>query len=195
MRILVIGTDVGVGKSWVARSLAQALEKSGKRVVEIKPLEILRLADPWAPILSGDRADEIDFDALVLKIERLADQAECAIIEGAGGLLTPVTWEWNMADVARALGAAALVVGADRLGTINQTLLTLSALELAGIPCAGVVLTNPESTSRSSRANGPAITRLSGLERVLTLPVTDEKAAAESMLDVVSWLSRVAAPT
>ena len=157
MTILVTGTDIGVGKTWVACALARALRDAGKQVVAIKPVEtgctgqpskkedgvrlaraagqsqpahaIIRLPDPIAPVLSSERAGaEIDFDALVLKIERFAESADYTIIEGAGGLLAPVTWEWNMADLARVLTARALVVAADRLGTINHTLLTLSDL-------------------------------------------------------------------
>jgi dethiobiotin synthetase len=224
MRVLITGTDTGVGKTSVACALARALRDAGKQVVAIKPVEtgcsgqpgtdedgvrlaratgqaqpphaILRLADPVAPVLASERAGaEIDFDALVLKIERFADAAELAIIEGAGGLLTPITWEWNMTDVARALGACALVVAADRRGTINHTLLTLSALELAGIPCVGVVLTTPAVKDASLGANAAAIARLSGIDRVLTLPrAGDDQAAAGWMGQVIPWLSRVAAP-
>lgn len=225
MRVLVTGTDVGVGKTWVACALARALRDAGKSVIAIKPVEtgcsgqpsksedgvrlaratgqsqpahaILRLPEPVAPVLSSERAgSEIDFDALVLKIERFAETADCAIIEGAGGLLAPITWEWNMADVARTLGASALVAAADRLGTINHTLLTLSALELAGIPCAGVVLTTPDKKDRSYGSNAAAIARLSGIERIVTLPKAgDDKAAAESMGPVIEWLGRVPAVT
>lgn len=42
--------------------------------------------------------------------------------------------------VARVLKAPVIVVAADRLGTINHTLLTVSALELAGAACLGVVM-------------------------------------------------------
>src|SRR6478752_9087069 len=207
MRILVTSTGLGVGKTWVTCALARALRDAGRQVIAIKPVEtgcsgqpgkgedgvrlaratgqtqpahaILRLAEPVAPVLASERAGaDIDFDALVLKIERYAESAEVTLIEGAGGLLTPVTWEWNMTDLARALGAGALVVGVDRRGTINHTLLTLSALELAGIPCAGVVLTQ-EVRDSSSGANATAIARLSGVERIKTLPrVGDDQAAA-----------------
>ena len=147
-------------------------------------------------MLASERAGaEIDFDALVLKIERCTEGADVAIIEGAGGLLTPVTWEWNMADLARSLGASALVVAADRQGTINHSLLTLSALELAGIACTGLVLTTPEKVDPSAGSNAGAISRLSGMERVVTLArIGDDDAAAASMGAVLEWLGRVAVP-
>jgi dethiobiotin synthetase len=196
MRILVIGTDIGVGETWVGSSLARALGQAGKGVVAIEPHALLGLAQPLASAVASERTgEEIDFDGLVLKIERYADQAEYAIIQGAGGLLTPVTWEWNMADVARAVGAVALVVGVDRLGTINHTLLTLSALELAGLPCLGVVLTSAELEDTSAGKNAGAIARLSGIDRVITLPFsTDERSAAMLLEPVLSWVGRVAAP-
>ena len=224
MRILVTGTDIGVGKTRVACALARALRNAGKSVIAIKPVEtgcagqpgpkedgvrlaratgqdqpahaILRLPDPIAPVLASERAGaEIDFDALVLKIERFADAAEFVIIEGAGGLLAPTTWEWNMADVARALGASALVVAEDRLGTINHALLTLSALELAGIACAGVVLTPPKQRDQSTGQNDSAIARLSGIDRIMTLPRAEDDAAEPASVNpILDWLGRMTAP-
>jgi dethiobiotin synthetase len=225
MKLLITGTDIGVGKTWVACALARAMLTAHKQVIAIKPVEtgcsgepsksedgarlaratgqsqpahaILRLPEPIAPVLSSERAGaEIDFDALVLKIERYTEGVEYALIEGAGGLLAPITWEWNMADVARALGAGALVVAADRIGTINRTLLTLSALELAGIPCAGVVLTKAVRTKDpSAGVNAAAIARLSGLDRIISLTkVGSDKAAAASMEPVIEWVGRVPAP-
>ena len=224
MRVLITGTGAGVGKTWVACALIRALRDVGKQVVAVKPVEtgrsgqpsdwedgvrlakatgqeqptqaIIRLPLPGAPVLGGEGVESaIDFDALLLKIERYIDGAEYGLVEGTGGLLTPVTWEWNMTDLARDLGACALVVAEDRLGTINHTLLTLSALELAGIPCAGVVLTSPEATDRSTGANAAAIARLSGVDRVMAVPrMADPDNAAASMVSVIGWLGRVAAP-
>ena len=222
MRILVTGTDSQVGKTWAGCALAQALRSAGRRVIAVKPVEtgcsgapgeredgvllaqatgqsqpthaIFRVAEPVPPALAGDRSGiTIDFDALVLKLERYADDADYLLIEGVGGLLTPMTWEWNMVDVAKALGACVLVVAVDRGGAINSTLLALSALELAGVSCAGVLLTTPESPDQTTGVNAPAIARLSGLDRVVTAPRTAYPDRTEAMRTVVSWLSRVPA--
>ena len=204
-------------------ALARALRGAGKQVIAIKPVEtgrsgppsewedgvrlaratgqeeprhaLIRLATPGAPVLGGEGVENaIDFDALLLKIERYMSDVDVGLIEGIGGLLTPITWEWNMTDLARDLGAGALVVSEDQLGAINHTLLTLSALELAGIPCAGLVLTTPETTDRSTGANAGAIARLSGMDRVLAVPRTaDPGDAAAQLSQVIAWLGRVGA--
>lgn len=190
MRVLITGTGTGVGKTWVACSLIRALRDLGKQVIAIKPVEtgrsgqpsdwedgvrlakatgqqqpaqaIIRLPLPGAPVLGGEGVESaIDFDALLLKIERYIDGAEFGLVEGMGGLLTPVTWEWNMTDLARDLGACALVVAEDRLGTINHTLLTLETLRRRRVHIAGVVLNGPPNLE-----NRRAIERL-GRVRVL----------------------------
>src|SRR5919112_3125253 len=120
MRVLVTGTGARVGKTWVACALARALRDSGKPIIAIKPVEtgrsgppsdwedgvrlakatgqqqptqaIIRLPLPGAPVLGGEGVEkEIDYDALLLKIERYIEGVEVALIEGTGGLLTPVT--------------------------------------------------------------------------------------------------------
>ena len=213
MRLLITGTDSGVGKTWVACALARALRAAGKQVVAIKPVEAGCTGPPsdredgvqlaratgqpepaYAIVRSGEPVTEIDFDALVVKIERWSEGVEYTLIEGVGGLLTPVTWEWNMADVVRALGAAALVVGVDRLGTVNHTLLTLSVLELAGIHRVGVVLTDPETNDITTGSNAAAIARLSGIDRILTLPRGNADQAARLIVPAIAWLGEVATP-
>jgi dethiobiotin synthetase len=220
--LLITGTDTAVGKTWVGRALSHALVGAGRRVVAVKPVEtgcggrnphledgallaaatgqarpsaaLFRFAAPIAPVLAAEREDEtIDLDALVLRIEALSGDAEVLLVEGAGGLLSPITWDWTVVDLARSLGAAALVVAMDRLGTINHTQLTLSALELAGLEVAGVVLTPPETPDESTGTNADAIARLSGLDHVLSLPrENDPSAAATHIAPVLGWLENPA---
>ncbi len=217
--LLVTGTDTGVGKTWVARALGRALVASGRRVVAIKPVEtgcrdatratedgallaaatgqreptaaLRRFAAPLAPALASEAQGEtIDLDTLVLRIESLGDGADLVLLEGAGGLLSPITWEWNAVDLARTVGATALLVGADRLGVINHALLALSALELAGLPVAGLALTAPETADASTGTNAAAIARISGMERVVTLPrAADPFQVTAAVAPILGWLA------
>jgi dethiobiotin synthetase len=154
---------------------------------------LIRYDDEVAPAVAADAAGEpIDLDALMLRIEALSAGADVLLIEGSGGLLTPIAWEWTMVDVARSLDAAALLVGSDRLGTINHAVMTLSALELAGLEVAGMVLTAPETPDASTGTNAASIARLAGLDRIVSLPrLADPALAGEALAPVIGWIDRV----
>jgi dethiobiotin synthetase len=208
--LVIAGTDTSVGKTWVACALARALRSAGRRVIGIKVVEtgcsgprrdtedgvllarasgqgepaeaLVRLAAPLTPALAAEREGlALDFDDILLRIEGYARGADIAIVEGTGGLLSPMSWEWNLVDLAQALEARALVVGRDRLGTVSHALLTLSALEIGAVPVAAVVLTPPSKPDGSTGTNASTIERLSGQAGILEVPHIanlDEAAAA-----------------
>ena len=216
--LLITGTNGGVGKTWVGCALARALAAAGRRVVAIKPVEtgcsekardaedgarlaaatgqraplaaLHRFSVPTAPVLAAEAEGvAIDLDALLLDIEELSAGAEVLLLEGAGGLLSPITWEWSVVELARSFGATALLVGRDRHDVINHALLTLSALELAGIAVTGVVLTAPAAPDRSTGLNASAVARLSGIDRVIAVRRPAEvRAAVEATAPVAAWL-------
>ena len=191
--VLITGTDAGVGKSWVCQALVGALTASGLRVVTIKPVEP-GVLDARTLDQEGPPSELLDLDAVLMRIEAAGAGADVVLVEGTGGLLTPLTWEWNAVDLARALGASALVVAPDRQGTINHTLLTLGALELAGLPVCGVALTPPREDDPSTGTNARAIARLAGIDRVISLPRRPDPAALSADVQpVLAWI-RAAAP-
>jgi dethiobiotin synthetase len=214
--VLVTGTDTGVGKTWVACGLAHAIRHAGRSVTAVKAVETgcadrpaptedgVRLAAATgqtaptralrrfrAPIAPAPAADleglTLDLDELAAEIGAAAGTSQLLLLEGAGGLLSPLGWDWNAVDLAQAFHATALVVASDRLGSINHTLLTLSALDLAGVRVAAIVLSAPAAADASTGSNGPAIARLSGIDRVRSVPRLAEPEAA------VPWLGEVAA--
>jgi len=205
--VLVTGTGSGVGKTWVTRGLARTLQQRGLRVLAVKPVEVgcdlsgeegedgallarttgqtaprsalVRFGPPLPPALAaGMEAEPVDFDALLLQLEPLRAEADLVLLEGTGGLLTPITWEWNAVELARSLGAGALVVGRDEAETLNQMLLTLSALELGGVDVLGVVVTAPAIPDASTGLTAGAVSRLSGLDRVLSVDHEPDPLAA-----------------
>ena len=125
----------------------------------------------------------------LIEIEKLAAGTDVTMVETAGGLLAPLAWDWTVVELAEALGASVLVAAANKLGTVNHTLLTLSALELGGILAAGVVLSATENPDPSFDSNRDAIIRLSGLDRVLDAPWTsDPEEAARALEPAIPWV-------
>lgn len=166
---IVTGTDTGIGKTWVTCRLAETLRARGTRVRAIKFLESGTDPEPSesedgvklaraagqaspsaalrryrAPLTPADAArlegQTVELAPIETEMIRIACEAESTLVEGAGGLLAPLNHRRTLLDVARRHAASVLVVAADRLGTLNHTLLTLSMLDFSGVPCAGVVM-------------------------------------------------------
>ncbi len=87
------------------------------------------------------------------------------LVEGAGGFYSPLARGALNADLAGALGLPVLVVAADRLGTLNHTLLTIEAVRMRGLALAGVVLNQPVAQA------DPKMDNAEDLERWLQMPV------------------------
>jgi dethiobiotin synthetase len=214
--VLVTGTDTEVGKTVVACGLARALAARGLRVLAVKPVEsgcgeagpedgellaraagqaepraaLVRLETPVAPPVAADREGvALDHREWCSAIRALAPGHDVVIVEGAGGLLSPLTWEADSRDLAVELGASALVVAADRLGSLNHASLTLEALAGAGVPVLGVVFSAPAEPDDSTGTNAAALARVAGDVRVASLPrLADPEAAAGGLGTVVEWL-------
>jgi len=163
-RIVVTGTDTGIGKTVFAAALASALDgyywkpiQSGledetdsdavRRLSALPAERILperyRLRTPASPHLAA-RIDGVAIDA-----ERfdLPATARPLVIEGAGGLLVPLTRELTYIDVLARWRAPLALCARTTLGTINHTLLSIEAIRARGIPLLGVAFIGDENTS------------------------------------------------
>lgn len=169
-RLFVTGTDTGVGKTAVSAALLEAARLRGLPVRGIKPVEtgcrrtgdglvaadarelaraggheplcLHRYEPPVAPARAAALAGEhIEVAELVRHVEANEGDGLC-VVEGAGGLLVPLSEKATMADLAAALGAPVLIVAREQLGTINHCLLTIEALRHRGLPIHGVVLSS-----------------------------------------------------
>jgi dethiobiotin synthase len=76
------------------------------------------------------------------KYSRVSDKKSITIVEGAGGVLTPLSETTTMIDLMLHLRLPVVVVTSPRVGTLNHTLLTVEALAKRGIEPAGIVVNN-----------------------------------------------------
>lgn len=190
--LLVTGTDTGVGKTFVACALAHALRAAGHRVAVMKPVETgvvgdvaedalalraaagdpaplddvcpWRLPDPLAPAVAAARAGvTIDVAALDRLLARRRRAADVLLVEGAGGLLVPLTGTTTFLDLAVAHRLPLLVVAANRLGTVNHCALTARVAAAAGLAVRGFVLSQPApATDLSAETNPGLVATLTG---------------------------------
>jgi dethiobiotin synthetase len=221
--VVVTATDTGVGKTLVSAGLARAFRAMGKRIVAIKPFEtglldgergdgealaeaagqdeprsaLVRLRDPLTPALAAEREGiEIDFDAVTARIRALGEPADIAIIEGAGGVLSPLTWTADITTLARKLGADRVVlVASDRLGTLSavhtavQTLLDCWQLPEA------IILSAPAAPDLSTGTNAAVLRRRlapygKAIDDILELPrVPDPEHAATALAVLAAKLA------
>jgi dethiobiotin synthetase len=167
----VTGTDTGVGKTLIACALARGLRRRGVDVGVMKPVETgvgpsgpsdaralreaagaddaLELVCPQAfslaaapCVAAAAEGRQVDRRAIDAAYDALRSRHDFTLVEGAGGLLVPISDGFSMADLALGLGLPLLVVARAALGTINHTLLTLEAAEQRGLCVMGVVISH-----------------------------------------------------
>jgi len=125
---------------------ANALWEAAGKPLSLEAVCPQRFEAPLAPPLAArEEGKSVDSQLLRTGLNPWLDWAEVVLIEGAGGLMSPVSDEDYVADLAYEFGYPLLVVSKNVLGTINHTLLTLIAATTFrdGINVAGIVLNEP----------------------------------------------------
>jgi dethiobiotin synthetase len=110
-----------------------------------QPLSVVRpyvLEEPLAPMIAAERANLlIDFAVLDAALARIEQDAEVVLVEGAGGLLVPITANVSYLDLFARWQLPLLLVAGNKLGVLNHVLLTVRAAEAMGVPVRAIVLT------------------------------------------------------
>ncbi|MBH2000305.1 MAG: ATP-dependent dethiobiotin synthetase BioD [Sphingomonadaceae bacterium] len=186
MSILVVtGTDTGIGKTVFAAGLAGALgahywkpiqagvdpdgdkevvaRLSGLPADRILP-EVFRLTTPASPHLAA-RIDGVAIDLDDLALPQVDGPL---VVEGAGGVLVPISETLLMADLFAHWGQPVILCARTGLGTINHSLLSIEALRSRNVPIAGIVF-----IGEAHAENERIIPQLGGVASLGRLPLID----------------------
>jgi len=163
-RFIVTGTDTDVGKTIFAAALTGALSASYWKPVQagcdaqglgdkerISLLsgtphdrilaEAYRLSTPCSPHLAA-QIDKVEIDPNKLELPRVNGPL---IVEGAGGVLVPLTHSLLFADIFARWACPTILVARTALGTINHSLLSIEALRSRGVPIHGIAFCGEEN--------------------------------------------------
>ncbi|MCY6382611.1 dethiobiotin synthase [Hoeflea prorocentri] len=189
-RLVVAGTDTDVGKTVFAAGLVQALNATywkpvqaglddGTDTLTVQDLarqgndriipEVYRLGSPLSP----HRAAEIDNVLIDTDRLTLPEVDGPLVIEGAGGLLVPLTREVLYADLIARWSLPVVLVGRTALGAINHALLSIEAMRSRGIRIIGIAFVGDEITDTQR-----TIAQMGKIRQLGRLPILDPLNAA-----------------
>jgi dethiobiotin synthetase len=162
-RFVVSGTDTNVGKTVFSAGLAGALgafywkpiqsgvapEGDKETVMRLSGLpadhvlpERYRLNAPLSP----HRSAELDGVVIQPSVLVPPDVAGPLVIEGAGGLMVPITRAFLQIDLYQTWHLPVILVTRTTLGTINHTLLSVAAMRSRGIPIHGIAFVGEDNS-------------------------------------------------
>ncbi|BCP55299.1 ATP-dependent dethiobiotin synthetase BioD [Kaistia sp. 32K] len=202
-RLVVTGTDTGIGKTVFAAGLTAALgacywkpvqagldeetdSETVARLGAVAPDRILTEAYRLSAPRSPHHAAAIE--GIAIDVDRLTPPASerPLVIEGAGGVLVPLTSSVTFGDVFARWRLPVVLCARTALGTINHSLLSLEALRHRGVPVLGVTLIGDDEPETAQAIAGIGQVRILGrLPRLasLTAPALREAFAAAFRVD------------
>lgn len=190
----ITGTDTGIGKTTFVVLLLKSLRLDGINAAALKPIcsggrdDAKRMfaamdgklsldeINPWhfraaiAPSLAARQEKKVvKLSRVVAHVRAMQKRFDILLVEGAGGLLSPLGRHFNSRDLMVALRAMPIIVAPNRLGVVNSVLLTLEALPKNLRAKARVVLVPQPEPDISAKSNAALIAEFFDAKRILTV--------------------------
>jgi dethiobiotin synthetase len=198
--LFITGTDTGVGKTMLTALLVKFLRGRGVNAAALKPVcsggrgdarKIFAAMDgvlpldeinPWhfraavAPLLAARRENKkVKLSQVLAHARAMQKRFEILLVEGAGGLLSPLGEKFDSRDLILALRAKPIIVAQNKLGAVNQILLTLEALPEKFRAQSKVILVSPPKPDAAAKSNAKLMGQFFAPAKIFQMPWFGEK--------------------
>ena len=109
---------------------------------------------------------EIDMRIIFEKFQHLLKAHQMLFVEGIGGIMTPITKNFFVADLIKKMGLETIIVTRSTLGTLNHTMMTLRMCKEYGIAIKGMIINYFDEKGSLAERNAP-----STLHEITELPI------------------------
>lgn len=130
---------------------------------------------PASPYSAANKLNlSIDTSLVLQCFEKLHVAHQTVLVEGIGGILTPILKDYCVADLIKEMNLGIIIVASSRLGTINHTLMTINAAKDFGLHIHGIIINGTESGGYDQEELRKDLTNLSGVDVLCVIPHFDD---------------------
>ena len=190
------GVDVGVmkpiasGYERTARFRSQDVEilyeasKVGDDESAVNPVFLPIPASPYDA--SKALKTEVDMGDVFAKFEHLKKAHQMMLVEGIGGMMTPIRRDFFVADMVRHMGLETILVTRAALGTLNHTIMTVEMCRKYQIPVKGLVVNYYDENGGTAERNSPAtLHEITGVPVLGVVPLLKGDVKLDVMAQIV----------
>jgi len=128
----------------------------------------------------------IDMPLIFEKFQNLIKTHQMLLVEGIGGIMTPITKNFFVADMIKAMGLDTIIVTRSTLGTLNHTIMTLSMCKDYEIPVKGMIVNYFDEQGGPAEKNAPAtLYELTGIPILGIIPFVKDYQKLDTMVNIV----------
>ena len=138
---------------------------------------------------------KIDIDYLMKCFRKLDKIHDVMLVEGIGGIMTPILKDYAIIDLIKDLEANTIIVTSSKIGTINHTIMTCNMCKNMKIPVKGLIINNFDSTGYPVSNLERDLSALTDLPVLCSLPhmpkfnLNDYAKMIENKMDLLSLIN------
>ena len=173
-------------KGFKSSDVSLLVESSGVKDSEdvINPIFLPLPVSPYDACKNLEIA--IDIKIVKEKFDVLKKSHDVVLVEGIGGILTPITKDYFVADMIKMLGLETIIVTRSTLGTLNHTMMTVNTCKQYGISIKGIIINSHDSKGGPEEKNAPAtIYEITKIPIIGVIPFIKDLQKIESVNDAV----------
>ena len=129
----------------------------------------------------------IDMPLILTKFKKLLSLHDVILIEGIGGIMTPITKNFFVADMIKAMAIETIIVTRATLGTLNHTVMTCKMCKDYDIKVKGLVINNFDEKGSPAEKSAPTtLYELTGINIIGIIPFIKDLNQIDKMIEMVS---------
>ena len=128
----------------------------------------------------------IDMPLILTKFTKLLSVHDVLLVEGIGGVMTPITKNFFVADMIKAMNIETIIVTRATLGTLNHTMMTYQMCKDHNIKVKGIIINNFDEKGTAAEKNAPVtLHEITGLDILGVVPFIKDYNKIDSMIEIV----------